>query len=783
MEPPAQKRAARFALLALSLLGLLWLARLDYDRKISTNIIDLIPRDERSPELALVRSLVGDRQAQAMLFALRSGEGPAPSEAANQFAEHLRKSGLFRDVVVLSDTASRDALGGFVYERRFDLLLPQWLEEKQNEFAATGRPMAEFSAWLAERTVDGLDKFVGQPESVAFQELLPNDPFLLVPTLADRAQALGFGGGSGSTKAALIWGLIRPSPFAEEGQQPVFHAVDTGLAALHSAFPGVELQWTGINRFAAESRRRISAEMSWLNAISLIAVLTVALVFVRRLWKVIHLVPVILFSILGAWVIATIAFERLHILVFVVGSLLTGVAIDYGFYLYMQPALRPDEPYREKLGRLLKPLLTSCLTTVIGFSFLLWSELPLIRQLGIFVSGGLVSALIGAILYFAQLERAFLETRTLPRPETVRARLLIRFFSVVTVAAALFGLSRLSWRDDIRQLEVPSVELRTNDVRVRNLFGDTEERALFITRGGSVAEAREALDRFLHWHDARYPEAPGASLGWLIPTRSAWNALPQRLIDLGSFERDLRETLERRSYTATGFDPFFEAWRGLAARSTSRPGYEQLADDVLSRLSGPLSLLLSNGKEGAWFLTLANHPSDASPPAEFSTFPVAQLESLNTLFSRYRSSALRLSAMGLGLVGASVFVLYGFRRGIRIFAIPAGSCVIAFGLLGLMGQPLNLFHLLGAFLGVCLSHNYAIFSAENSGRREPPPPSIRLSALTAASSFGVLAFSKIPVVSALGTIVAIIVLTALLMVELEPLAGSASTTMDKPASQ
>jgi len=771
MEPPVQKRLARFTLIGLTLLGLLWLARVDFDQKISTNVIDLIPADERSPELSLVRSLVGDRQARAMMLALRLGEGAAPAEAAQRFATKLRASKLFRDVVVLSDTGSRDALGKFVFDHRFDLLLPTWLEERRREFAVTQRPPAEYPAWLAEHTVDALDKFVAQPESVAFQELMPSDPLLLVPALADRAQALGVGTGS-SNQAALIWALIAPSPFSEEGQEPVFHAIDAALAATQREDPNVTLLWTGINRFAAESKRRITAEMSWLNTLSLFAVLGVACVFVRRLWKVIHLVPVILFSILGAWVVATMAFDRLHILVFVVGSLLSGVAIDYGFYLYMQPALRPDEPYRDKLGRLLKPLLTSCLTTVIGFSFLLFSELPLIRQLGVFVSGGLVSALIGAILYFGQLDRAFLETRSLPRPELSRSRGLVRGLSALVAIAALYGIFRLSWRDDIRQLEVPTVELQANDQRVRSLFGDTQDRAIYLTRGANVAEAREALDHFLHWHDRQYPDAPGASLGWLIPSPTVWTAAPEELKTLAPFETVLRESLERRGYTAASFDPFFESWRGAQAAASHRPEYAELATMVQNQLTGPLSLLLSTGANGASFLTLANHPLGAQPPPELSTYSVSQLESLNGLFSRYRTSALRLSAAGLGLVGASVFVLYGFRRGIRIFMIPAGSCVIAFGLLGLMGQPLNLFHLLGAFLGVCLSHNYAIFSAENAGRREPPPPSIRLSALTAASSFGVLAFSKIPVVSALGTIVALIVLTALLMVELEPLAAA-----------
>ncbi|MDE3084496.1 MAG: hypothetical protein KGJ37_04645, partial [Verrucomicrobiota bacterium] len=91
------------------------------------------------------------------------------------------------------------------------------------------------------------------------------------------------------------------------------------------------------------------------------------------------------------------------------------------------------------------------------------------------------------------------------------------------------------------------------------------------------------------------------------------------------------------------------------------------------------------------------------------------------------------------------------------------------GVLGLAGQTLNLFHLLGAFLGLCIAHNYAIFSAEAAMQNTIPPPSVRLSAMSAFVSFGVLSFSRIPVVSALGMTVALIVLTALTVIELEPL--------------
>jgi predicted exporter len=53
-----------------------------------------------------------------------------------------------------------------------------------------------------------------------------------------------------------------------------------------------------------------------------------------------------------------------------------------------------------------------------------------------------------------------------------------------------------------------------------------------------------------------------------------------------------------------------------------------------------------------------------------------------------------------------------------------------------------------------------------------------MSAVAAASSFGVLALSRIPVVSALGSTVAVIVLAALAITELTPLASAANPPKD-----
>jgi len=774
MARASQKTLARVALLVFTAGCVIWLTRLDYARKISTNVLDLIPAAEQAPEIALIRGFANDVQARVMLFVVDdpSAPGVPPTAAAQLLASELMRSPLFAEAVLLGDDSAQNVLGKKIFDHRFELLLPTWLGQHERTFALTGQPPEKYSAWLAEQSAAELEKFLNRPEAVALQDLTLVDPLLLVPGLVDRARGLS-GPGSASGGPALVWTRITVSPLDEAGQGPVFAAVEAAFAQVRAAHPGVKLRWSGINRFAAASRARIESEIKLLNILSLVAVLGVSCIFVRRIYKILHLVPVIVISLLGAWTASTLVFDRLHILVFVIGSLLAGVAIDYGFYIYMQPSLRREEPYAEKLRRLLKPLLASCLTTVIGFSLLLFSELPLIRQIGLFVGAGLLCALGAAMLYFAQLERPLLEGRTFELLDTRRDRPALRrilqvLFGIALVIA-LGGPWLLRWRDDIRQLDVPSPALQANEEEVRALFGESSTGSIYLTQGSTVAEARQHLDDFLDYQSKATPGASIASLGLLLPTEADWRQLGPRLKRLGKFDGDFRAALERHGFLADSFSPFFQAWDMLRQQPPAG-GYASVAGTLEGMLTGPLAMLGHLHGAAPWMLTMVEHAEGPALPPQLHTVAVSQLQSLNGLFTRYRWSALRLSLVGLGLVIASVFAIYPFRRGLRIALIPAGSCFFVFGVLGLTGQTLNLFHLLGAFLGVCLSHNYAIFSSDNATSRTSPPVSIRLSALCTAASFGVLSFSRIPVIHALGLTVALIVVTALTAVELEPLA-------------
>ena len=334
--------------------------------------------------------------------------------------------------------------------------------------------------------------------------------------------------------------------------------------------------------------------------------------------------------------------------------------------------------------------------------------------------------------------------------------------------AALPGLALLRWSDDIRELDVPNPAIQREDARIRALFGDQAGQAVYLTYGKDVEDARASQRRFEAWlRSATNGRARTAGLGSMLPSADAYMEAGNFKAAHPEFPSLLRGSLEEAGFDAGAFESFFTDYD----RWAPAPGnVERAVESVQRGLKGPASLLLHAGTPMTWLVTIAQGAPASDPPENLSTVSADQLRTLNRIFGSYRRSALWLSLAGLCIVGAGVLASYGLRDGARIFAIPCGACLGLFGAYGWFGHPLNLFHLLGAFLGVCLTHNYSIFSATSAYRREPTPPSVRISALTAAASFAVLALSSIPVVHALGSTVASMVLVALAVIEFEHLA-------------
>lgn len=762
------RRLPLLALVLFALAGGAWLLSLDPRARFTTDVTELLPADERDPEARLALSLVRERQSRVLLVVLDAPSGTPPvalAAAAQAHAAALRASPAFADAHPLGDQVWRNQIGQLLHARRFQLLLPGWLAERRRIYLTEAEPRAAFPEWLAARATAALEERLSSPEGSATAELLASDPLLLLPGLAERTVALtAVPSPSTSSSAlssrvrALVWAETRAGPLSEEGQEPVFGALAQAESAARAQVPGLSARFTGVHRFAAAAKASTRAEISRLNLLALAAVLALAALFVRRVFGLLHLVPLVLLATLGATAVTTGIFPRVHILVFVLGALLSGVAVDYAFHLLL--ARRDDETYPARLRRLLIPLLGGAGTTVAGFLALTFSELPLVRQLGVYVAAGVVSGLGVTILYLSLVPRLDLAPRVwsprLALPPRLRAPLL-----ATLVAVSALGLLRVHWNDDLRSLEYPAPDLRAEDAAIRAAFGQNDPGAAYLTRGATMAEARV---RWRNFADTAPADVPVAGVASLLPDPAdyaAANTVETR-VELARFATAFAAVTDAAGFDAEALAPFRDAFAAFLAAPPA--DYEQLLRDTLDALPGPLGLLAHHEADGVWFLSRAPHAFPLEPEIAAHTRSLAGLESLNQLFARYRAAAGRLGLAGLAALVLISCALHGPRAGLRTAALPVLATGLAFGLLALRGEAFGLFHVLGALLGICLADDYAHFAHADDGS-PTARASIRLSALTTAASFAVLTLSAIPAVSALGATVMLIVLFALLFVE------------------
>jgi predicted exporter len=128
------------------------------------------------------------------------------------------------------------------------------------------------------------------------------------------------------------------------------------------------------------------------------------------------------------------------------------------------------------------------------------------------------------------------------------------------------------------------------------------------------------------------------------------------------------------------------------------------------------------------------------------------------LYSGYLREASLLSLGGLASI--VVLLLAAIRstaRVLRIVAPLVAAVVTVTAGLAVLGHPLTILHLVGLLLVVAVGSNYALFF-DRPAASEPVSPrtlaSMLFANLTTVAGFGLLAFSDVSILQALGTTVA-----------------------------
>ena len=727
---------ATLFLLLLFAVSAAWLLSFDWQARLSTDVTELIPDRSPSPELALGRSVLNEVYADRIMIALRSVDDP---QAVDTYVEVLTTSPLVERVTRLSDDDAFAEVGRFVFEQRFGLLFPQWLQAQ-----GADRPASELATEVAVR----LDTALDDPGFAAFEELVPADPLLLMRDAAEAFRSVQSANAM-QAQTHLLEVHLAVSAMTRSGQQPVFELLADARAAAAGYAPKIVALDTGAHRYAAETEQKIRQEVRMLNLSTVLVVLLICALLCRRVSMVFHVFAILAISLSAGLALTTLFFEQLHVFALIFGCVLCGVIVDYGLHAYLHDAGRD----RRSLRTFLKPFLISCGSSLMGFSILLLSDLPVLRQMGLLVVCGLAMAVVVTLVYvFGVLRRAPQAPPFSAQPPLTRRGLGVFY---IVVPALLLALPFVSWEDDIRNLKYPLPHLDAVDAEIRNLHGG--ERRMLLTVGEDFAASRERLEALADWLEARGVGASDrlSARAW-VPTAQAYREAGRFMAAHPDFGAAVVQALDAGGFEAAAFAPFREAWEDAAR---ARPAYEDLVADFSQALAGGLAGIV--GSDGAlhWWVTLVDASVPPGPiPDELDTLPLSQVESMSAVLSSYRERTLGLSLAGGATMCVVLIGAFGLKNGGRLALVPGLAVAGAVLTITAWTGALNLFHLIGFFLGACLVLDYAVFAWIGLQRERRVPFSVIVSGCTTVASFFILSWSRIPAIHALGLAVALVTL-------------------------
>jgi predicted exporter len=762
--------------------------------RYTADLSAFLPRAPTRAQQFLVDQLRDGSVSRLILIAVEGADGATRARLSRELAVRLRADPAFRSVMN-GEWAGLDHDRAFVVEHRY--LLSERVSPERFSPAGLAEAIRDSIELLSSAVgVFAEDLFVRDPTGESLQVLLQLEQSGRQPRVEDGLWV------SHDAQRALLLAETRAAGSDSDGQERATVAIREAFAAIRHDAPAA-LRMTGPGVFAVEARATIEHEVIRLSIISSLLIAAFLLLVYRSLPMLLFgLLPVVSGALAGVAAVA-IGFGVVHGVTLGFGVTLIGEAVDYSVYFFIQSRHGGEAGEgRGWIATLWPTIRLGMLTSVCGFASLLPSAFAGLAQLGLYSIAGLVAA--GLVTRFV-LPEVLPRRLNFANPEPIgnavsralgplRNGRAVLWLVPLVAAGTLYAHRDQLWNRDLSALSpVPAAE-QALDAELRADLGAPDVRTLVVLtgeNGEAVLRACEALRAPL---DGLV--AAGSLGGYQTPSRF----LPSRAV----------QTARRAS-----LPPRAELIVHLGAAVTSLPvraeRFTPFVDDVEAARKGPLlsradfeatsfaagldALFVRRGERWHALLPLAGGRSAAradavdvdavaravrnvaTPGVEVTVLDLKR--EADALYSGYLAAAIRLSLLGLAAIVVLLLVtLRSASRVARVIAPLVLAVLAVVSALSLAGRTLTILHLIGLLLVVAIGSNYALFfdrQSHGSDRRSTPRmlASLLIANLATVMAFGVLSFSTVPVLSALGSTVApgtllALVFSAMLASDAEP---------------
>ena len=601
--------------------------------------------------------------------------------------------------------------------------------------------------------------------------LLPGDRLASIvssdPTLASLHVLHRFGGGlnfnpnfafGGDFGALVVAESVAPA-FDLDGQRRAVESLEAAFADLGESGARLEVFGMGVYGLAMQDTIRNEARYRSLAATALVTV--VLLIAFRRL-RLVALagVPIALGFIAGLAAIS-LGFGRVHGITLAFGATILGITVDYPLHLLSHA--RSGGAVRA--AKVVLPVVwIGALSTAIAFFGLAVTGSSGLSQLAVFsLTGVLVAASATRWLLPGLLTETELKDRE--SNDGVRSEPRLRYGILLVSLPVLAFLSPWEsgyWSNDLSAMTPIPAETLRRDHALRQLVGTPDLRYLIAAEADSMEGALRASE--LASDALEMARMEGLVQNWLSPSDFFPSLETQlRRRDQLPGPEKLRAWVDAATegspFEPNAFAPFLEDVE--TAKSLELTMAEVLASDFGSTFkyllyeSGPRWVSITSLFGASDAVRLADWLSDHGSGGAFSMFDLKRAS--ESLVARYKAKTAIVVAVAL--VAILVLLLatnQSLSRAIWIVSTTLAGVGLTVVAVAAAVGPLSVFHFVALLVVVGLGLDYALFYSRPATDTEARDTRHAVLAGVASTSatFGVLAWSSIPVLSAIGSTIA-----------------------------
>ncbi|MCL2875034.1 MAG: MMPL family transporter [Betaproteobacteria bacterium] len=721
------------------LAGVLLTHILPWRGQIDTDLLALLPVDERNPHAEAALKTLTQHGERELVLLLAAKDAATAQRAARHVRESLREAPLTPQAPQAQIEAMRDLYfpyrAGFITDQ--DL---RWIGRADHS-AQVQRALALAYQPFAGGTLNWRDDPFGffgnwMMQLGAASPARPYGDTLMVQT-AERHYAV------------LLYQLTQ-SAFSSNLQKRLAADLSAVRNELAQQFPDVQLLRAGVVLHATAAAQQAQFEMSLIGSGSLLCCVLLTW-FVFRNFKALRLILLSLAAgALAALSLTWLMFDRLHALTLVFGASLIGVAVDYGV-LVMAQHLNDPEPGWPRFRRLLPTLSLVLVAPALAYLGLLLMPFPGMRQMACFAVCGIISAWLTIMLWYPYLLPPSLPVTPLagwlmkmlqhwPRWRATPAQWAIAALAAIAIGV---GMSQLKTDDDIRNLVNSDPELLREHLDVARALELPSPAQLFLITGTDpeeVLQHEEALLEKLTPLLATGKLTGFDAISRWLPSRERQQVAWEAQQTLTGARAALAEELELLGDWAT------------ATRQASLTADEWLAQPATKPLRYLWQGRSADGRYSSIVLLKGLHDADTARQlaalSDAHTQWVDKTAEVSSLMGRYRT--LLSSVLAAAYILAPLALLAFFRR--QTWRVVMPSLLATLGTLAVMGYagvPLQLLNVLTLLLVFGMGIDYGLFLvAQRSDARAFL--AICVAASLTLAAFGLLAVSSTPALQTIG---------------------------------